>query len=406
MCAGTDDTGTGIAAPLPGFHVLAKPASAACNLECRYCYYLRRPQAAPARRMPREVLEAFIRDTIAAQADSPEVTFSWQGGEPALAGLEFFREVVALQARHAPAGMRVENALQTNGTLLDAEWAAFLARHRFLVGISLDGPARLHDPLRRDARGRPTHARTLRGLQHLRRAGAEFNTLTVVHSLNWRHGVEVYRFLRRIGARHMQFIPLVERLRPDGALAGPPAAEPEAAPAPWTAPPGGFGEFLCKVFDEWLAHDVGAVFVQLFEEHVAALAGAPPRLCVFAADCAGTPMLEADGSLYSCDHYGYPAWRLGNIRETPIGELARSRRQRAFGRAKREPLPERCRGCKFLAACAGGCPKHRVVRVPSGTPENYLCPSYQRFFAHTATALAHFAAVCGAAAAATAQSSP
>lgn len=374
------------------FCVLAKPAAAACNLECRYCYYLHRPGAGPSRRMSREVLEAFIRDTLAAQARAPEVHFAWQGGEPTLAGLDFFREVIALQAHHAPAGVRIENALQTNGTLIDAEWAAFLAAHRFLVGVSFDGPAHLHDPLRRDARGRASHGKALRGLELLQRAGVEFNTLTVVHRLNWRHGVEVYRFLRRIGSRHMQFIPLVERVSRDGRLAGPPDDEPDAELAPWTAPPGAFGQFLCDVFDEWLAHDVGSVFVQLFEEQVAALAGMPARLCVFGADCSGTPMLEADGSVYSCDHYAYPAYRLGDILETQIGDLVRSRRQREFGRRKREPLPERCADCAYLAACAGGCPRHRFVRAVRGAPENYLCPSYRRFFRHSAPALARFAA--------------
>lgn len=353
--------------------------------------------------MSREVLETFLRDTIAAHAGAPDVTFSWQGGEPTLAGLDFFRDAVELQARYAPAGMRIANTLQTNGTLLDARWAAFLASHRFLVGISLDGPAHLHDPLRRDARGRPSHARVLKGLEHLQQAGVEFNTLTVVHNLNWRRGVEVYRFLRRIGARHMQFIPLVERLRTDGGLAGPPDGEPHAALAPWTAPAEGFGQFLCDVFDEWLARDVGRIFVQIFEEHAAALAGFAPRLCVFAADCAGTPMLEADGSLYTCDHYGYPAWRLGNVTAAPVADLARSERQHAFGRAKRESLPERCYRCEYLVACAGGCPKHRFARSARGERENFLCPSYRRFFAHTAPALGRFAAALRASAQAAAR---
>ena len=370
---------------------MAKPAGAACNLDCRYCYYLHRAEAS-ARRMPHEVLERFVRDALAAQRDMPEVRFAWQGGEPTLAGLDFFRDVVALQDRYAPSGMRVENALQTNATLIDREWAAFLAERRFLVGVSLDGPAHLHDPLRRDARGRASHARALRGWERLERAGVECNTLTVVHSLNWRRGVEVYRYLRRIGSRHMQFIPLVERLGDRGMLAAPPAVQPRADLAPWVAPADGFGRFLCEVFDEWLAKDVGHVFVQLIEERVAALAGLPARLCVFAADCARTPMLEADGSLFSCDHYAYPAWRLGSIVAAPLENLMRSARQDAFGRAKRDRLPERCLGCEHLAACCGGCPRHRFVPAACGAPENYLCPSYRLFFAHTAVPLAPFAA--------------
>jgi uncharacterized protein len=371
-----------------GFFVMAKPAAAACNLTCHYCYYRRRPEMPASRRMSGAVLEAYIRDTIAAHAGAAEVSFSWQGGEPTLAGIEFFREAVALQARHRLAGMKIVNALQTNGTLLDAEWAAFFREHEFLIGLSIDGPARFHDPLRRDPRGRGSHASALRALALLQRTGVEFNTLTVVHRLNHAHGREVYRFLRRLGARHMQFIPLVERTRADGEFAGPPPDDAAPALAPWTVPREGFGEFLCDVFDDWHAKDVGRVFVQLFEEHACALSGQPPRLCIFAYDCRGTPMLEANGDLYSCDHYAYAPYRLGNILESPIGELARSAQQARFGGGKREALPEACRRCKFLPACCGGCPKHRFVPAADGAePENYLCPSYRRFFAHTAPAL-------------------
>lgn len=379
------------------FHVMAKPVAAACNLACSYCYYLRRPGIGPSRRMSRDVLEAFVRDTLAAQADLPEVHFSWQGGEPLLAGLDFFREALALQERFRPAGVRVVNALQTNGTLLDAQWARFFSEHRFLLGISIDGPARFHDPLRRDARGRASHAKALRGLEAVQRWRVEFNTLTVVHRLNYRNGLGVYRFLRRIGVRHMQFIPLVERFTRIGEMAAPLPADADADMAPWTAPPEGFGQFLCDVFDEWLAHDVGSVFVQLFEEHVAALARLPADICVFSTDCSSTPILEANGDLYSCDHYAYSPYRLGNILETPIGELVRSERQRGFGRRKLDPLPEDCTRCEFLVACLGGCPKHRFAESgSSGRMRNYLCPSYRLFFRHTAPALARFAAAAGA----------
>lgn len=364
------------------FSAMAKPVSAACNLSCRYCYYLNRPDKQPSRRMGRDVLEAYIRDTIAAQPGSPEIVFGWQGGEPTLAGIDFFKEAVALQERYRPGATRIVNALQTNGTLLDEEWASFFREHGFLVGLSLDGPARFHDPLRRDLRGRDSHARTVKALALLQRAGVEFNTLTVVHRLNYEHGREVYRYLRRLGSRHMQFIPLVERLTAGGGFAGPPYSEARAEIAPWTAPPEGFGKFLCDVFDDWLAKDVGSVFVQIFEEYASVLAGLPARLCVFAPDCRGTPILEASGDLYSCDHYAYPAYRLGNILETPIGELARSERQIKFGRTKSDSLPEQCTRCEFLAACFGGCPKHRFS---SG---NYLCPSYRMFFSHAAAELA------------------
>jgi uncharacterized protein len=371
------------------FSVMAKPVSAACNLSCRYCYYLHRSEKEPARRMGRDVLEAYIRDTIAAQPGAPEIVFGWQGGEPTLAGLRFFEEAVALQERYRPTAMRIVNALQTNGTLLDEEWASFLREHGFLVGLSLDGPAHFHDPLRRDLKGRLSHARAVRALALLLHAGVEVNTLTVVHRLNYQHGRQVYRFLRRLGSRHMQFIPLVERITGENRFAAPPREEPQAPVAPWTAPPDGFGKFLCDVFDDWRAKDVGRVFVQIFEEHACVLADLPARLCVFASDCRGTPILEANGDLYSCDHYAYPAYRLGNILQTPIGELARSGRQIEFGQAKADSLPEQCARCEFLAACFGGCPKHRFSSGKAGEkPVSYLCASYRKFFAHTAAQLA------------------
>lgn len=242
------------------FFMMAKPVSSACNLACRYCYYLNRPDVAPSRRMDAETLEVLIRDVIAAQPGVPEIHFAWQGGEPTLAGIDFFLRAVALQERYCPAGTTVVNAIQTNGTLLDAQWAEFFAAHRFLVGISIDGPEALHDPLRRDARKRTTHAKVLRGLRYLQEAQVQYNALTVVHHMNYRQGRAVYRFLRRIGVRHMQFIPLVERFTRDNTFAAPPPGDPGAAPAPWTAPSEGFGEFLCAVFDEWLANDVGGGF--------------------------------------------------------------------------------------------------------------------------------------------------
>jgi len=373
------------------FHVMAKPASAACNLRCNYCYYSHRAGATPARRMHGDVLGAYVRQVLEAQRGASEVSFSWQGGEPTLAGLEFFREAITLQERFREPGCVVHNALQTNGTLIDREWATFLAEHRFLVGLSIDGPAHLHDPLRRGRDGRASHARVMRALRTLQNAAVEVNTLTVVHARNWRHGREVYRFLRREGLRHMQFIPLVERLCADGTFAPPPPLERRVSISPWTPPPDGYGRFLCAVFDDWFEADVGSVFVQAFEEYAAALAGMPPSLCTHGADCSSTPIVESNGDVYSCDHYAYPAWRLGNLIDTPVGELIGSERQRAFGRAKRDPLAADCLACPFLAACVGGCPKHRFVPSADGTPMSYLCPSYRRFFAHAASRLAPLA---------------
>lgn len=379
--------------PTPGarpLFVMAKPVSAACNLTCNYCYYLHRPGAVRLGRMSRAVLEAFVRDTIAAQAERPELHFAWQGGEPTLAGIDFFRAAVALQERYRPAGMRIVNALQTNGTLLDRAWAGFFSEHRFLIGLSLDGPAHLHDPLRRDADGRGSHARAMRGLECLQRAGVEFNTLSVVHRLNFRQGRAVYRYLRRIGARHMQFIPLVERVGVDGTLCGPLSSGARARLAPWTAPPDGFGRFMCEVFDEWYAQDVGRIFVQHIEEYVTALAQQPAHLCVYSANCSGTPILEANGDLYSCDHYVFPEYRLGNILQTPIDALSRSARQVSFGEKKLGDLPQACSECEFLFACCGGCPKHRYPHGAGGK-QNYLCPSYKLFFRYSMGRLLGFA---------------
>jgi len=375
------------------FFVMVKPVAAACNLACRYCYYLNRPGMSASHRMTREVLEVLIRDAIAAQPGTPEIHFAWQGGEPTLAGIDFFREALALQERYRPAGTMIVNALQTNGTLLDEGWAQFFSEHRFLIGISIDGPAAVHDPLRRDAGGRTTHAKVLRGLRELQRAGVQYNALTVVHNLNYRQGRAVYRFLRRIGVIHMQFIPLVERMTGSGGLAAPPPADPGTQTAPWTVPPEGLGRFLCDVFDDWLAHDVGRIFVQAIEEHVAALVRRPAGVCTFGYDCSSSPMIEANGDVYSCDHFAFSAYRLGNLLRTPIVDLVRSARLHEFGRMKREGLPEECAQCPFLAACYGGCTKHRFVAAPGGGMKNYLCPSYRRFFSHTAPALAAFVAM-------------
>ncbi len=369
---------------------MAKPIGPTCNLDCRYCYYLDKYRLYPQARgfrMNERVLETFIRDYIAIH-EGPEVCFFWQGGEPTLLGLEFFRKVLELQGRHCPAGKTVRNALQTNGTLLDRHWAAFLRDHGFLVGLSIDGPQRLHDHYRVNQKGGPTFDSVLESLRLLREERVEFNTLSVVHRGNARHGRKVYRFLRDQGVRFMQFIPLVERYRDDGSLADPPSLDeppPATTVAPWSVPPRAYGNFMCAVFDEWVRNDVGRVYVQLFDVQLTLWTGLPSELCVFAETCGQGLALEHNGDLYSCDHYVYPAYRLSNILEHPIGALAQIPQQQRFGNAKRESLPRCCRDCEFLFACNGGCPKHRFLRTPDGEPGlNYLCPSYKRYFSHTA----------------------
>jgi uncharacterized protein len=371
------------------FSVMVKPAGSTCNLDCLYCYYKDKNRLYPGTRrfrMSDRLLEAFIRDYIAAQ-EGPNIQFCWQGGEPTLLGVDFFRKVVALQARHCPAGTTVSNALQTNGTLLNARWAGFLREHDFLVGLSIDGPRRFHDRYRVDRKGGPSHDAVLGALRLLRDEGVEFNTLTVVHRDNALHGRRIYRFLRDEGVRFMQFIPLVERVEGDDSLAGaPPEGEaPAAAVAAWSVPPQAYGTFMRAVFDDWVRNDVGHVYVQLFDVELGLWTGRPSELCVFAETCGMGLALEHNGDLYVCDHYVYPEHRLGNILERPLGALAHSSRQQRFGQDKRERLPRYCRDCDYLFVCNGGCPKHRFARSPDGEPGlNYLCPSYKRYFSHTA----------------------
>jgi uncharacterized protein len=370
------------------FQVMAKPGGPACNLACSYCYYLEKRQLYPetARfRMGDEVLETFIRDSIASQVrlGAPEIWLSWQGGEPTVLGVDFFRRVLELEARHSPPGSTVRNALQTNGILIDAGWAGFLRENRFLVGLSIDGPRPLHDAYRVDRRGRPTFGKAAAALDLMLAEGVECNTLTVVHRRNARRAREVYRFLKGRGVRFMQFIPLVERSSGGPLLAGAPQVDPAGEVTPWSVSPEGYGEFLCELFDEWIKNDVGRIFVQFFDAQLGLWMGRPSSLCWFAETCGQGLALEHNGDLYACDHYVYPEYRLGNILETPLEDLAASPEQRRFGDAKRDALPQACRECEMLFACRGGCPKHRFLEATDGEPGlNYFCASYQRFFAH------------------------
>jgi uncharacterized protein len=343
---------------------MLKPRGPVCNLGCAYCYYLSKDGLYPGSDfcMSDEVLESFTRQYIAAQR-VPEVTFGWQGGEPLLMGLDFFRRAVALQDKHRKPGMRVVNALQTNGTLLDDAWCRFFREHDFLVGLSLDGPREAHDAYRADKGGRPTFDRVMAGLALLREHGVEFNILATVHAANADRPIEVYRFLRdEVDARFIQFIPIVQR-EGGGVSARSVVAEQ-------------FGRFLIAVFDEWVRRDVGRVFVQIFDVALAAWVGAPPGLCVFDETCGNALVLEHNGDLYACDHFVDPHYRLGNILQTPLVDLVGSERQRRFGLDKRDALPETCRVCEVRFVCNGGCPKNRLQGL------NYLCEGYKAFFQH------------------------
>ena len=382
------------------FHVMAKPAGSACNLDCTYCFYLSKrtlPGGPGGGHMSDEVLERFISDYIGS-VTGDEVVFSWQGGEPTLLGLDFFEKVVTLQAKHAKPGRRIENDLQTNGTLLDDDWARFLKKHRFLVGLSIDGPREIHDHYRITKHGEPTFDTVFAASQTLRRHGVPFNTLTCVHRYNASRPLDVYRFLRReVGSTYLQFIPIVEprefetvapqRWDPARLPAvGSPQAHPDhpdSVVTPWSVDPVEYGYFLCKVWDEWQARDVGKVLVNFCETLVAQHMGLPSQVCVHSEICGKGVAVEHDGSVYSCDHYVYPEYRLGNIAGQSLGDMVFSPRQVKFGYAKSETLPAYCRQCQYLSDCWGECPKNRLLRTPDGEPGlNYLCAGLKRFFAH------------------------
>jgi uncharacterized protein len=386
--------------PVRRMHVMVKPTGPRCNLQCTYCYYLSKQVLLSTEnrwRISDEVLEAFIRQYFQGQ-NYKEVVFSWQGGEPTLLGLDFFRRVVELQKQYRRPGQRIENDLQTNGTLLNEDWARFLKTYGFLVGLSCDGPRCLHDLYRVTKGGQPTHDKVLAAARLLTKHGVPFNALCVVNRENAKHPLEVYRFLtRELGVWRVQFIPCVEPRAFRNAVAqqlsplilpvvGTERARPagvDAIVTEWSVDPDDWGRFLCAVWDEWYRQDYGQIHVDLFETAVAQSLGLPSQRCVTAEFCGKGLAVEHNGDVYSCDHYVYPEYRLGNIRQTHWAELAYGERQKRFGFAKRDTLPQYCRECAYLKLCWGECPKNRLVRTPEGEPGlNYLCPGLRRFCAH------------------------
>ena len=370
------------------FHVMTKPIGPICNLDCKYCFYLEKENLYPSTKrwaMAPEVLERYISQYIASQP-TENVNFAWQGGEPTLLGVDFFRNVVKLEEKYA-GGKTIHNALQTNGTLLNDEWGAFLAEHRFLVGVSIDGPGELHDFYRVDKGDAPTFDRVMRGISKLKQHGADFNTLTVVNRRNSAHPLEVYRFLKEIGSGFMQFIPIVERKTAapgaDGLVLIQPSFEGNAEVTDWSVEPRAYGEFLARIFDEWVRSDVGRFFVQAFDVALESWLGMDASLCVFRRTCGAALAMEHTGDLYSCDHFVYPENKLGNITETALEEMVASAQQKKFGHDKLDTLPRYCRECPVRFACNGECPKHRFTRTPDGEAGlNYLCAGYKYFFHH------------------------
>jgi uncharacterized protein len=374
------------------FHILTKPVGPICNLDCKYCFYLEKEALYPGEsqwRMSDAVLEEYVRQYLQSQP-SAEINFAWQGGEPTLLGVEFFRKAVALQKKFAGDKI-ISNAIQTNGTLLDDEWCEFLAANNFLVGLSIDGPAEMHDVYRMDKRQQPTFGQVMRGLDLLKKHRVEFNTLTVVNRVNSQSPLEVYRFLKSIGSQYLQFIPLVERAalgesKASGlTLAEPPLPRQEAASpvTPWSVEAEQYGKFLCAIFDEWVRHDVGNTFVQLFDTALGNWMGFGSSLCVFAEKCGAALAIEHNGDLYSCDHYVYPRYKLGNVMNQSLGAMVNSPSQIKFGNDKSDSLPNYCRRCEVRFACNGECPKHRFIQTPEGESGlNYLCAAYKKFFNH------------------------
>jgi uncharacterized protein len=376
------------------FHVMTKPIGPRCNIDCSYCYYLEKERLYPDEkkfRMREDVLESYVRGLIEAsvKAGQREVAFTWQGGEPTMLGLGFFKHAVAVQRQYCPEGLKITNSLQTNGILVDDTWAEFFRCEDFLIGISIDGPKAIHDRYRRDRAGRPSFDAVMRGLGALRRQGAAYNILTTIHRANAAKGKDIYRFLRNLGTAHLQFIPIVERETAQGQLAtAPQMSDARAAVTSWSVSPKAYGKFLCDVFDIWYRQDIGRVFVQFFETQIGLWAGYPASLCVFAETCGNALALEHNGDLYACDHFVYPDYRLGNIGEAGIGTLAWSDKARRFGADKRDRLTRQCQSCSFRFACNGGCPKHRIHTSRDGDQEhNYFCESYTMFFRHAGTRL-------------------
>ncbi len=356
------------------FHVMTKPIGPLCNLDCRYCFYLEKEKLFPEGenyRMSDEVLETYIRKYIQSQ-HTPELSFAWQGGEPTLLGLDFFRKVVALQRRYA-GGRRVHNSFQTNGTNLDDAWCEFFAREHFLIGLSVDGPEHIHNRYRVNRAGAGSFEQVFQALELLKKHRVEFNTLTCVTRQSPDEAVEIYDFLKAQGVTFMQFIPIVERV---GDLSSDEVTS-------WSVSPEGFGAFLCAVFDEWAGRDVGRIFVNLFDVALSAWCGDEPNLCTFSKRCGQAVAMEHDGGVYSCDHYVYPEHKLGNLMEKSLEEMVYSPAQVQFGRDKSETLPAYCTACEFLFVCNGECPKHRFIKTPGGEPGlNYLCAGYKTFFKH------------------------
>ena len=368
-------------------YVMLKPAGSLCNLACKYCYYLEKQKLYPldkSKVISDALLEEFIKQYIEAQT-MPQVLFTWHGGETLMRPISFYKHALELQKRYAY-GRQIDNCIQTNGTMLTDEWCEFFKENNFLVGVSIDGPQEFHDEYRRTRSGKPSWHEVMKGIRLLQKHGVEWNALAVVNDFNADYPKEFYRFFKDLGCRYIQFTPVVERIvkRADG-LTLAPGMQEGGEVTDFSVTPEQWGNFLCTLYDEWVKQDVGEIFIQLFDATLANWAGVPPGVCSMSGECGHAAVMEFNGDVYSCDHFVYPEYRLGNIRQQTLTGLMYSDRQRNFGKLKTGTLTRQCRECRFLFACHGECPKNRFVRDVYGNPgHNYLCAGYRKFFEHVA----------------------
>ena len=380
-----DNIATPFAKPL---YVMLKPAGAHCNLACKYCYYLEKNnlyQTSHRHLMTDEMLEQFTREYIEAQT-MPQVLFTWHGGEPLMRSIDFYKKALALQKKYAH-GKQIDNVIQTNGTLLTDEWCEFFAKNHWLVGISIDGPQEYHDHYRVTPAGKPSWEKVMQGIQLLKKHRVEWNAMAVVNAYNAEHPLEFYHFFRDNGCQYLQFTPIVERLteHEDGRTLASLADDREIPLADASVTPQQWGNFLCTIFDDWVRHDVGKTFVEIFDCTLANWMGVLPGICAYSKECGHAGVMEHNGDVYSCDHFVFPEYKLGNIREQSLIDMLYGEKQQAFSRLKHTSLPRQCKECDMEFACHGECPKNRFEKDKYGEPGlNYLCQGYYQYYTHVA----------------------
>lgn len=369
-------------------YVMLKPAGAHCNLACKYCYYLEKNKLYPTAQrhlMSDEMLEQFTREYIEAQTMS-QVLFTWHGGEPLLRSIDFYRKALSLQQKYA-GGRHIDNVIQTNGTLLTDEWCEFFAQNHWLVGISIDGPQPDHDHYRLTAAGKPSWKKVMQGIKLLKKHGVEWNAMAVVNAYNVNHPLEFYRFFKENGCQFLQFTPIVERLtrHEDGRTLASLADKDEISLSEASVAPEQWGYFLCAIFDEWVRKDVGKIFVEIFDCTLANWMGISPGICAYSKECGHAGVMEHNGDVYSCDHFVFPEYKLGNIRDHSLIDMLYGEQQQEFSRLKHSSLPRQCKECDMEFACHGECPKNRFMKDKYGDSGlNYLCPGYYHYYQHAA----------------------